>query len=59
MAGGALTGIPVSGIKLNGLLVTDDLVPMQFFTGSLIPPNEVIPVNQLAAVLRQAPVNEH
>jgi hypothetical protein len=43
----ALTGIPATTIHLKGFLVTDDLVPMQFFSGSAISPQVVIPFNQL------------
>jgi hypothetical protein len=47
-----LTGIPVAVLRLKGLLVTDDLVPMQFFSGSAISPQEVVPFNQLQALLK-------
>lgn len=48
----ALTGIPATAIKFKGLLVTDDLVPMQFFSGSVISPEEVVPFNQLSKLLK-------
>jgi hypothetical protein len=48
----ALTGIHAEVIQFKGLLVTDDLVPMQFFNGSLIPPHEVVPLNQIKNALK-------
>jgi hypothetical protein len=47
-----LTGIPATAIRFKGLLVTDDLVPMQFFSGSAISPQDVVPLNQFASVLK-------
>lgn len=47
----ALTGIPTATIRFKGLLVTDDLVPMQFFNGSLISLQDVVSLNQLGKVL--------
>jgi len=48
----ALTGIPATAIQFKGLLVTDDLVPMQFFGGAAISPQEVVPFNQLRNLLK-------
>jgi hypothetical protein len=48
----ALTGIPTNAIQLRGRLVTDSLVPMQFFNGSAISPNDVISFEQLASVFK-------
>ena len=48
----ASTGIPVEVIKFKGLLVTNDLVPMQFLNGSAISPQDVVPFNQLQKVLK-------
>lgn len=48
----AFTGIPASAITFRGLLVTDDVVPMQFFRGSAIAPEDVIPFDALEAALR-------
>jgi hypothetical protein len=44
----ALTAIPTSEIQFEGMLVTDDLVPMQFFAGSAISPRDVVSFDQLA-----------
>jgi hypothetical protein len=48
----ALTRIPVTVIQFKGLLVTDDLVPMQFFTGSAIAPQDVVSFNQLSKLMK-------
>jgi hypothetical protein len=48
----ALTGIPATAIQLKGLLVTDDLVPMQFFSGSAISRQDVVPFNQLPKMVK-------
>jgi hypothetical protein len=47
-----LTGIPTTAIQSKGLLVTDSLVPMQFFSGSAISPDDVISFEQLASVFK-------
>lgn len=47
-----LTGIPIDAIRFKGLLVTDDLVPMQFFSGSQISPRDVVAFNHLADALK-------
>jgi hypothetical protein len=43
-----LTGIPDTSIQMKGMLITDDLVPMQFFDGSAVSPQHVVSFNQLA-----------
>jgi len=48
----ALTGTAATAIQFKGLLVTDDLVPMQFFSGSAIAPQDVVPFNQLPKVMK-------
>jgi hypothetical protein len=48
----ALTGIPATAIRFKGLLVTDDLVPMQFFSGSATSPKEVVAFTQLAEAMQ-------
>jgi hypothetical protein len=48
----ALTSIPTDTIQIRGLLVTDDLVPMQFFSGSSISPEDVCPFSELAESLK-------
>jgi hypothetical protein len=48
----ALSGIPVTAIQFRGLLVTNDLVPMKFFSGSLISQQDVVALNQLANLLK-------
>jgi hypothetical protein len=48
----AMTGIPATAIQFKGLLVTDDLVPMQFFSGSAISPHDVVPFSHLAELLK-------
>ena len=48
----ALTGIPTGAIQFRGLLVTDELVPMQFFTGAAIMPQDVVSFVQLKDVLK-------
>jgi hypothetical protein len=46
-----LTKIPATAIQFKSLLVTDDLVPMQFFKGSAISPEEILDFRQLAEFL--------
>lgn len=48
----ALAGNPATMIQFKGLLVTDDLVPMQFFNGSAIAPQDVVPFNQLPKLMK-------
>jgi hypothetical protein len=48
----SLTGIPASAITFRGLLVTDDVVPMQFFRGSAIATKDVVAFDALEAALR-------
>jgi hypothetical protein len=48
----SLTGIPEATITLKGLLVTDDLVPMQFFNGAAIAPKDVVSFAQLKGLLK-------
>jgi hypothetical protein len=46
-----LTGIPVRGIRLTSLLVTSEIVPMQFYTNMQFPTDQVIPFDDLPAYL--------
>ena len=44
------TGIPVANVKLIGLLVCSDLVPMQFFKEMNFPTAHVLPFDELSRV---------
>jgi hypothetical protein len=46
-----LTGIATEKIQLIPILVTSDIVPMQFFQEMKFPPEQVVPFDELAAYL--------
>jgi hypothetical protein len=47
-----LTGIPVRGMRLTSLLVTSEVVPMQFYADMQFPTDQVIPFDDLPAYLQ-------
>jgi hypothetical protein len=47
-----ITGIPAVSISLQALLVTSELMPMQFFEEMNFPTNQVISANELPAYLK-------
>ena len=49
----AMVGFPMERIRFKGLLVTDDLVPMQFFSGSPISPQDVVSADHLTVSLEK------
>jgi hypothetical protein len=48
-----VTGIPSKSIRLTSMLVTSEIVPMQFYQDMDFPTNQVIPFDGLAAYLKR------
>jgi hypothetical protein len=47
-----ITGIPVDNISFRPLLVTSELMPMQFFEEMNFPTNQVVSADELSMYLR-------